>query len=182
MKLLSLDQSLNNTGFCVFDDMKLLQKGVIQPKIMGVERLNMIRQEVNSLIDKYSIDLIGIEGYSFGSNGMAVFNIGELGGVLRLLFYDRLIKYIVVPPTTVKKFLTGKGNSKKDLMLKEVYKRYDFNEDNDNIADAYVIGRFILAVEGLDGDINKSQQEIIGKFKKDQDGRQKMVKNENEAN
>lgn len=58
---------------------------------------------------------IAIEGYSMGSKGK-VFNIAENTGVLKYKIYNAGIPLEVVPPTTVKKFATGKGNADKGMM------------------------------------------------------------------
>ena len=46
-------------------------------------------------------------------------------------------------PSKIKKFITGKGNSKKELMLKEIYKRWGFETDNHNTGDAYAIAQLV---------------------------------------
>ena len=58
---------------------------------------------------------IAIEGYSMGSKGK-VFNIAENTGILKYKIYNMGIPLEVVPPTTVKKFATGKGNADKTVM------------------------------------------------------------------
>ena len=60
-------------------------------------------------------DQIAIEGYSMGSKGK-VFNIAENTGVLKYKIYNSGIPLEVVPPTTIKKFATGKGNADKTIM------------------------------------------------------------------
>ena len=60
-------------------------------------------------------DQIAIEGYSMGSKGK-VFHIAENTGVLKYKIYNLGIPLEVVPPTTVKKFATGRGNADKELM------------------------------------------------------------------
>ena len=55
-----------------------------------------------------------------------------------------------VAPTSLKKFVTGKGNAKKDLMLLSVYKRWGFDTTNDNKADAYGLAQFGRALLGFD--------------------------------
>ena len=58
---------------------------------------------------------IAIEGYSMGSKGK-VFHIAENTGVLKYKIYNSGIPLEVIPPTTVKKFATGKGNADKQQM------------------------------------------------------------------
>jgi len=60
---------------------------------------------------------IAIEGYSYGSKGK-VFHIAENTGVLKYKIYNSGVPLEVIPPTTVKKFATGKGNADKTMMHK----------------------------------------------------------------
>ena len=62
-------------------------------------------------------DHIGIEGYSYGSKGK-IFHIAENTGVLKYKIHNLGVPLEVVPPTTVKKFATGKGNADKTMMHK----------------------------------------------------------------
>lgn len=60
------------------------------------------------------------------------------------LYEENLLKYCrTVTPGEVKKFVTGKANTKKELVLKEVYKRYGFDTDINDVADAYAIARYL---------------------------------------
>ena len=56
-----------------------------------------------------------MEDYAFAATGR-VFHIAENTGVLKYKIYNSGVPLEVVPPTTVKKFATGKGNSDKDQM------------------------------------------------------------------
>ena len=62
-------------------------------------------------------DHIAIEGYSYGSKGK-VFHIAENTGVLKYKIHLTGVPLEVVPPTTIKKFATGKGNADKTTMHK----------------------------------------------------------------
>jgi hypothetical protein len=63
-----------------------------------------------------------MEGYSMGSKGQ-VYNIGENGGLLKHKLWKSNISFINPPPTTVKKFFSGKGNAKKDFMFHALVER-----------------------------------------------------------
>lgn len=56
--------------------------------------------------------------------------------------YKNITLYTMVPGV-IKKFITGKGNAKKELILKEVYKKYKFDTTDNNIADAFAIAKYI---------------------------------------
>ena len=58
---------------------------------------------------------IALEGYSMGSKGK-VFHIAENTGVLKYKIYNAGVPLEIIPPTSLKKFATGKGNSDKDAM------------------------------------------------------------------
>jgi crossover junction endodeoxyribonuclease RuvC len=46
-----------------------------------------------------------------------------------------------IPPMTLKKYATGKGTSKKQEMLMQIYKRWQVEFNDDNAADAYALAR-----------------------------------------
>ena len=64
-----------------------------------------------------------IENYSFGSaNGREA--LGEWGGQVRLMAYELGWQVVLVPPSTLKAFVTGKGNAPKEQMILSVFKRW----------------------------------------------------------
>lgn len=68
---------------------------------------------------------IAMEGYSFSSSGL-IFNLAENTAILKYKLYKLGYDVHIIPPTSVKKFYTGKGNATKQLMEK-VFK----NENGD---------------------------------------------------
>ena len=145
--LMAIDPSLNEAGICIFDDEnRLLYTCTINnpEKLTGMKRLSYIKKNLIYIIKKYKIDYVGIEDYSYGSKGQAIINLGELGGIIRLYLYEHKIIFKVISPTTIKKFITNKGNSKKELMLLKVYKKYGIEFENNNICDAYALGKYII--------------------------------------
>ena len=136
---------------------------------MGPERLNIIYDKFRSILGDLTVDAVAIEGYAMGGNGKT-FSLGELGGVLRLACNQDKLPLIEVPPTSLKKFITGKGNNPKTVVLKDLYKKYnlDINDDNDGDAAALALACFayfeeeLHLVETYRSDIQKSAKQIIG--------------------
>ncbi len=59
---------------------------------------------------------VAMEGYSFGSKSQSLFQLGELGGVIRYLAKKNQLNLRVYEPTVIKKWATGKGAGKKAPM------------------------------------------------------------------
>ena len=182
--ILGLDMSLEHTGWCltnlktgettqgVFEPNPNKSKKVVQ--ILGMKRLVWLREHVLSMA-RYGVRpedancappriacLVLIEGYAFGAKGSSGISLGELGGVTRLALWDEKIPYIEVPPTQVKKFITGKGGAQKDIVLKEVFKRYGADFDDNNIADAFALAQLGRAITNThEKDLVVAQKEVV---------------------
>lgn len=129
--VIGIDLSLTATGIC---DAYGTPR-VITSKLRGVDRLNDLRDKVvySSISED---DLVILEGYSYASHNQA-HQLGELGGVIRLALRDINAPYVDVPPSTLKKFATGKGNANKAAMgLAAARCGYDGPGD-DNAIDAW---------------------------------------------
>jgi hypothetical protein len=86
-----------------------------------------------------------MEGYAFGAKAGRE-QAGELGGMVKIATVETVgTSPIIVPPTNLKKFVTTKGNAKKNEMLLGVYKRWNVSYSDDNVADAYALRQFGLA-------------------------------------
>ena len=132
----------------------------------GVERLVDIRQ---FLIDHF--DYLEEQGHRIIDIAMegavlttyAAIVMGELSALVRLTIYDYFDderRYpIKIPPTTLKKFVTGKGTSKKAEMLLHVFKRWGVEFSSDDAADSYGLARMAAKVF-----ISPLEKELIEKF------------------
>jgi Holliday junction resolvasome RuvABC endonuclease subunit len=65
-------------------------------------------------IDAHGAKKVGLEGYSYGSTGSRLFEIGENTGMLKYKMWKSDIDFEVYAPTSVKKFACGKGNANKE--------------------------------------------------------------------
>ncbi len=58
--------------------------------------------------------------------------------------FKKNVNFKIIAPGTLKKFVTGDGRAKKDLMLLKVYKKWGVEFSDDNLADAYGLARHAL--------------------------------------
>lgn len=94
------------------------------------------------------VEKVIIEDYSYSSTGR-VFNIAENVGILKFKLKQNGFRYETVPPTVIKKFATGKGNSNKEAML-EAWKaepdNFELVQENGNpatdIVDSYYLCKY----------------------------------------
>ncbi len=171
---LGLDLSLTSSGVYMhtpdakdYKNFTKDKKFVIETKEKrGVVRLKYIAAVLSDFLEEHGKPtLIAIEGYAMGVRGGRSFDIGELGGVIRTLLYDRQIPFIVAPPTVLKKFLTGKGVADKSIILKEVFRQYGFDTPKHDIADAFVLSQ--IAKDYYRGLIAANKQDIKPVYRKE---------------
>ncbi len=105
------------------------------------ERLVLVKQAVAAM--SADVEFAALEGYSYDSVGR-VFELGEIGGVIKVLLLERGIKYVVVPPVILKKFATGTATASKEAMLSACTERGARPAD-DNQADAFFLAHVARA-------------------------------------
>ncbi len=92
---------------------------------------------------------IVMEDYAMRAIGN-VCDIAEAAGTLKEKLYTELQvsphHLLLCTPQHLKMFATNKGNAKKEEVLKAVYKRWDMDTDDNDIADAYVLSHICLAM------------------------------------
>jgi len=151
--------ALERRGFCVQTTAKQYPH--------AAARLRAIRDALAVELDRCSTELapgyVFTEGYSFGAkcNREA---LGELGGTLRLLAYERGWTIVVVPPSTLKAYVTGKGTAPKEQVILSVFKRWGYSASDNNDADARSL--LELGVEYLAdrAALSKERQKLLAKL------------------
>jgi Holliday junction resolvasome RuvABC endonuclease subunit len=115
MRLLALDVSLTATGVVDPDG----NAETLRPPrgMIGGERLAWWHQTFTVLLDQHQPTRIAIEAPSVGHRNNTL-KLGELYGVFQLALtqHGRPIVITWVPPSSLKKAWTGKGNATKDEM------------------------------------------------------------------
>jgi Holliday junction resolvasome RuvABC endonuclease subunit len=156
-RIIALDLSLTATGFCEGD-----RSEVWRTKLKGHERLQHILDALDSALYCVKPDAVFIEGFSFGSKGSSVYEIGGLGYLVRHRLWAQGIPYAEVSPSTLKKYATGRGNANKDEMLAAAIRRFNFPGTDNNAADAWLLWALGMAEMGTPiVDVPKAQAEAI---------------------
>lgn len=117
MRVVGLDLSLTSTGVCDDEGARRLQ--VPLPKnATETQRARRLR-DLSVLVDRAcrDADLVVMEGHSFHSQNTHAHSMGELHGVVKVCLLQRGVPFVIVAPTQLKKFATGRGNADKDAVL-----------------------------------------------------------------
>lgn len=148
-RVLGLDISLSSTGAAVIEVKnkrpKLVQSFIIKtnPKDRHGLRLHMIAERLKEAVEEFGpFDAVVRErGFSrFAASTQAIYKVH---GIVDLLFRDREI--IDIPPTTVKKAITGDARASKEEVEKAVRKflrlssQYKFESDDESDAAAVAL-------------------------------------------
>lgn len=131
MNVLALDLSLTSTGVAFPDG----STDTWEPKLTGPARLAWYRTGLRSLLDS-AVDFVVIEDYAYAGRFAHSHELGELGGVVRLVLHDARKLWVAIVPTSLKKYATGKGNAGKAEVCAAAIRRLGYAGHDDNEADA----------------------------------------------
>ena len=160
-----IDQALGHTGFSVLDDAgELVSLAVIVPAPRtGAERLGYIRDQLELLLPP-TTKVAALEGYSYDSVGR-VFELGEIGGVVRVLLHDLGVETLIVAPASLKKFVTGSAQATKQMMRMTTYTKWGLDIDSDDACDAHGLSRIAWLYEHADQSCHRNEVEVINRLK-----------------
>jgi crossover junction endodeoxyribonuclease RuvC len=96
---------------------------------------------VEDLLTQWAVTYVFVEGYGY-ANAHTLATLVELGSLVRQVLHESEAVWYEVPPTSLKKFLTGRGNAKKDEILLAVYKRFGIECSGHDEADAVALAFF----------------------------------------
>ena len=164
MRIIGLDLSLTAPGwyFCDTARPQNAQCGTWQPQGRGLDRMDWICRKVLHLLPEAGSGAqVILEGFAFGAKGAAVYEIAGFGYIVRLALRYRSVPVLEVAPSQLKKYATGKGNATKEIIIREVYKRWGFEARDNNEADAFVLGQIGLALAGLSEPATEFQRAVL---------------------
>jgi Holliday junction resolvasome RuvABC endonuclease subunit len=151
---IGIDQSLTGFAFSAVavDSPQNHMTWVYKSPYRGVQRLDDIQRFLMERFEwlsanKNSIRDIAMEAPFMGSP--STLPLSELAATVKLFLYGHfyfdepkhLRTPLVIPPMTLKKYASGKGNAKKQEMLLMIFKRWGVEFLDDNAADAYALAR-----------------------------------------
>ncbi len=157
-----LDLSLTGTGVSIIDEKgKNIYNSLIKSKKTGdrpmdeLDRLISIKdrafKEIHNKIPHGSTIFYAIEGVALqAKNTVALSQLSGLNYFFREAIFNEHNTFFIIAPTSLKKFITGAGNAKKELMLLNIYKKYGCSFNDDNIADAYALARGVYEMYDSD--------------------------------
>ena len=165
--VIGIDPSLSATAVIVLDESgecvhKVTFKSDPASGVLGrVIRYVGVSAQLEDLLEKYEPEICCIEGYSMGSNMAGHSSIIEHGYEIRrrLALFSPDISIYEIPPTTLKKHATGKGNADKSAVVAKMARLFPELEFKTNDeTDAAALAMFALQIAGYAGPENDAQR------------------------
>ena len=149
MIILGIDPGTATTGFGVINktknDIKVIDYGCITttPDLCPGDRLKIINNELNKLIQKHQPEVMAIEKLFFFKNLKTVMPVSQAKGVILLTAAKKKIPVYEFTPLQVKMAITGYGRAEKKQVQKMIQtllnleeKPKDKNKRKDDATDA----------------------------------------------
>lgn len=149
--LIALDESTTCTGYAVFDDSELIEHGTFSFKSKDVlERVSLIMEEIENLIDTYKPDNMIIEDVQITMNAATAKSLLGLQFMIEVYAHRNNISCETYRTTKWRKIL-GLSNSraldrkaKKQETIDYVKDKYGIDVLKDDESDAIAIGTAYL--------------------------------------
>lgn len=167
--LYGIDLSLTATGFasCSPSDSPSLET-IGFNKLTDEARLAAIVDAVLSRIKQPR--LVAIEGLALGSKTGLSAERCALHYMVRVALWESKIPFVIVAPSSLKKFATGSGVGEKSLVIREVYRRWGVEAKDDNQADAATLSYIAKAWAGTtpESELTTFQRDVLKSLRKTQ--------------
>ena len=164
---LGIDQSLRSSGFAVVSEKAetVCMGDVATTKLRGVTRLAAIRTAIRDLLAANpDIHSAAMEGYAYDVGAGRVFELGECGGMVKMCLHDAGIPFVVVPPASLKLFVSSNGSSDKEAMRRAVLAKWKVDIEQDDQCDAYGLAQLARSLH-LGTGTTRAELEVIKKLK-----------------
>lgn len=156
MRFIGLDPS-TKTGFVALDEHGEVLRAKELTGVGSVDPKRMITMIDDIMAHIKKDDVICIEGFGFASQ--QAIQLGGIGWAIRMGLVRRGFTYYEASPSQLKKFASGKGNTKKDELAVHIYKGFGYEHSSDNVRDAYVLAQIARSLKI--GETNRAYQREV---------------------
>lgn len=162
---------LRKSGIVVLDsDFEIQSQNLIRvpEKVKGAQRLVDIERGLDFILNEFKTEEkeVFVEGYAYGAKYQRE-SLAELGGVIRRYLHLAKINFWIIPPTSLKMFVTGTGRASKNYMKKRTKEKWQETFKSDDVCDAYGMSRLGMCVmrclSGVQGyaHLESNEQQVI---------------------
>lgn len=144
--IIGIDPSLTATGYANY-------KGEVTFKTKpkdGDRRLNEIASALHFQLWQEDVALAVVEDLPVHAHSAG--RLGMVQGIVRWALNDQCVPYVLVPPATLKKYATGKGNCDKAAMREAYVEVTGHDNKDDNQVDAFFLRLIGLDLKSRPGD------------------------------
>ena len=152
MIIIGFDLSLSNTGWAILEvideqNFLVIETGDIHTcltkkgkKYSTGSRLAEISKQMKNVLESYNANHIVKESSFSNRNTKSTQQIFKVVGVFEMLLHQsNVYTFSEYAPATVKKTITGNGQSSKEEVASEIEKLTSIKSKNDNITDAVAV-------------------------------------------
>lgn len=156
MKILSIDPGYERLGIAVLEKEttgleKLLYSDCFQTssKLPHPERLKLLGEEVESVINKFQPEALSIETLFFNTNQKTAMKVSESRGTLIYVAKHLELEVYEFTPLQIKTAVTGHGRSDKKAIISMVPRLITVNKniEHDDEYDAIAVGLTFFAYQ-----------------------------------
>lgn len=164
LRIAGLDLSTKRVGFAGPDPGDLVSISAHAGADDPYRRLHELGREIERAfrLRPPLPDLVVIEDYVLASPGrISLIRLGEIGGIVRTRLFELDVPFVLVKPSSVKRFATGNGNADKFRMIDRAIELGARGNVNDDEADAFHLRRMGRAANGLESPLVDHELDAI---------------------
>jgi len=171
MRVLGIDPSTVSTGVVVLEGTlkqppTVLYEHSYKPKSEGMERVSSILGHILLVLDIYKPDAIALEDYGLNlKHKTSIVPLVTLGSIIRYYFQQEQIHYLCPSPSEHKRFVTGNGNTKKELVPGFILSTWGHDPLDGDTADAYGLACMVLAHRNALAGVTLTMREVVANLK-----------------
>lgn len=144
-----IDPSLKGNAVVVIDGNGFIHKEQltstdVECYLNAEQRILDIFNELKFVVNIINLKLVYVEGLSYMSVSPTLFERCGLLYLITTYLFENDVRYKIIPPTSLKLFITTDGHADKAFIQKVIKCRWGYNFKDDNIADAYGLARMAL--------------------------------------